>query len=82
MQYLIEEETTESVAAADPFEGRGLFLPAAENGLEILARLEREFGRIVPAAIVSGNGAWLDATDLSSADRVIASRWQENAKRD
>lgn len=77
MHYLVEEETTGGLAAADPFEGGGAFLglPGA-SATEILEDLERTFGAVVPAVACPGLGAWTDARGIKGGKSGVVARWE------
>lgn len=72
MHYLVVEETTEGLAASDPFEGGGVFLGLPDAGAtEILEALEGVFGMIVPAVACPGQGAWVDARMVQGVSQVL-----------
>jgi hypothetical protein len=75
--YQVEYPTKEEQAAADPFAGRGLFLPMDARGDVALAALEEAAGGIVPACALDGLGVWVD-TGSPAVDRERLLRaWEE-----
>ena len=77
MHYLVEEETTEGLAASDPFEGGGVFLGLPGAGAtEILEALEGALGAAVPAVACPGKGAWADARGAERGKPGVVARWE------
>ena len=74
--YRVEEETTEGLAAADPFEGNGAFLAMRAEAGEILAALEAAFGRAVPAVACPMAGAWVDTRLLEGNREQVVAAWE------
>lgn len=67
----MQEASREEMAAADPFEGRGVFLPApGSSSGQMLARLAACLGSVVPAAAWDGLGVWADpgSSGMNAAD--------------
>jgi hypothetical protein len=71
----MEEMTTEQIAASDPFGSRGVFLPCALDGQEILDSLERVFGETVPAVVWPGRGAWVQSDGTAEHAALLFARW-------
>lgn len=75
MHYQVTEATPEEVASADPFEGRGAFLPMDASADGILRELEAAFAAVLPAVAIPGRGAWVDAGGIGIDPREIARAW-------
>lgn len=66
----------EEMAAADPYEGRGVFLAApGVKGGEMLARLSESLGQAVPAVAWDGIGVWTDPGSSGMTAVAIRERW-------
>lgn len=76
LSYRMEEVPRERAAAADPFEGRGVFLeaPGDEAG-EMLARLEFCLGKTVPAVAWGEIGVWVDLGSNGMDSAIVRDRW-------
>jgi hypothetical protein len=82
LAYRMQDHTREEMAAEDPYEGRGTFLPApGATGAEMLARLREVTGEILPALAWEGIGVWADLGSSRSGADLCAS-WQEAEQHD
>jgi hypothetical protein len=75
--YQVEYPTKEEQAAADPFAGRGLFLPMDARGDVALAALEEAARGIVPACALNGRGVWVDAGSPAVNREQLLKAWEE-----
>jgi hypothetical protein len=76
LAYRMQELTREEMAASDPYEGRGVFLPAPGMGAQsIVDALEGRLGMIVPAIAWDGIGAWVDPGSTGMSAALILDRW-------
>jgi hypothetical protein len=74
--YRMEAVTREQMAAADPYEGRGVFLGApGMKSSEIVEALAARMGMIVPAVAWDGIGAWVDPGSCGMSAGLIRDRW-------
>lgn len=72
----MQEVSREEMAAADPFGGRGVFLaaPGLSPG-EMLARLERCLGAVLPAVAWGGIGVWTEPGSSGIDAVAVRDRW-------
>lgn len=72
----MQAHSREEMAAADPYGGRGVFLPApGESSGTILLRLGERMGAVVPAVAWDGIGAWVDQGSCGMSAAIICDRW-------
>jgi hypothetical protein len=73
--YRIDMATQEEIDG-DPFGGAGVFLslPGA-SGEDILAALERAFGRVIPAVAWAEHGAWADSGAAGLGKDELLAAW-------
>jgi hypothetical protein len=74
--YRIEEISRQEMAAADPYQGRGVFLGAPGRSRdEIVEELASRLGMIAPAVTWDGIGAWVDPGSTGMSAGLIRERW-------
>lgn len=74
--YRMQEVPREEMAAADPFEGRGVFLPApGVKSQEALSRLATCLDAVVPAVAWDGIGVWMDPGSSGMNAAIVRDRW-------
>jgi hypothetical protein len=76
LAYRMQESSREEMAAADPFEGRGVFLASPGSGkAEMLARLATLLDATVPAVAWDAIGVWVDPGSIGIDTVALLGRW-------
>lgn len=74
--YRMQELSREETAAADPYDGRGVFLAApAKTSGQILKELAERLGMTVPAIAWDGIGAWVDPGSTGMSAVIVRDLW-------
>jgi hypothetical protein len=72
----MQGHSREEIAAADPFEGRGVFLEApGAKSAEMLAQVTACAGSPVPAIAWDGIGAWIDLGSTELDVKELRRKW-------
>lgn len=74
--YLMEMASADQIAAEDPFDGRGVFLPMTAAAGDIIDALERVFGTAVQAVAWPERGAWADTSVTGMQAAEMLARWE------